>query len=88
MQSLQHHTVLLGGVGGDAHSVGLHILRQSLAVNGYRVRYLGTQNGLPDFFQLAPLCNVVMISTLDGHARHYLRDFPELKKQHLSLIHI
>lgn len=76
------HTILLGGVGGDAHSIGLTILRQALAARGYRVRYLGTQNRLEDFFQLAPLANAVMISSLDGHTRYYLRDFPELVRKY------
>src|SRR6185369_3051800 len=75
------HTVLLGGVGGDSHSVGLTILRQSLSANGYQVRYLGTQNTLADFFQMASLANVVMISSMDGHARYYLRDFPAFKRE-------
>ena len=76
------HTVLLGGIGGDSHSVGLNILRQALSTSGYCVRYLGTQNRLEDFFRLAPLANVVMISCMDGHARYYLREFPELMKQY------
>ena len=76
------HTVLLGGIGGDSHSVGLTILRQALSMNGYCVRYLGTQNRLEDFFRLAPLANVVMISCMDGHARYYLRGFPDLVKQY------
>lgn len=74
------HTILLGGIGGDSHSVGLTILRQALRANGYRLRYLGTQNRLEDFFRLAALCNVVMISSMDGHARYYLREFPHLKR--------
>lgn len=76
------YTILLGGVGGDAHSIGLTILRQALATRGYRVRYLGTQNRLEDFFQLAPLANAVMISSLDGHTRYYLRDYPELVRKY------
>src|SRR6185369_13673198 len=75
------YTILLGGLGGDSHSVGLTILRQSLAANGYQVRYLGTQNTLADFFRMASLANVVMISSMDGHARYYLRDFPALKRE-------
>lgn len=75
------HTILLGGIGGDSHSVGLNVLRQALLANGYRVRYLGAQNRLEDFFCLAGLCNVVMISSMDGHARYYLREFPRLKRQ-------
>lgn len=74
------HTILLGGLGGDSHSVGLTILRQSLSANGYQVRYLGTQNTLADFFRMASLANVVMISSMDGHARYYLREFPAFKR--------
>lgn len=75
------HTILLGGIGGDSHSVGLTILRQSLVAHGYRVRYLGTQNTLADFFQMAGLANLVMISSMDGHARYYLREFPAFKRE-------
>jgi methylaspartate mutase epsilon subunit len=75
------HSILLGGLGGDSHSVGLTILRQSLAASGYEVRYLGTQNTLADFFRMANLTNLVMISSMDGHARYYLREFPSLKRE-------
>ena len=71
----------LSGLGGDSHSVGLTILRQSLSANGYQVRYLGTQNTIADFFQMASLTNLVMISSMDGHARYYLREFPALKRK-------
>lgn len=75
-------SILLGGVGGDSHSVGLTILRQSLLMKNYEVRYLGTQNSLEDFFKLSTLCNAVMISSMDGHTRYYLKDFPELMKKY------
>ena len=75
-------SILLGGVGGDSHSVGLTILRQSLLMKNYEVRYLGTQNSLEDFFQFSSLCNAVMISSMDGHTRYYLKDFPELMKKY------
>jgi methylaspartate mutase epsilon subunit len=74
------HTILLGGIGGDSHSVGLTILRQSLSAQGYQVRYLGTQNTLSDFFQMAGMANIVMISSMDGHAHYYLREFPTFKR--------
>lgn len=74
--------ILLGGVGGDSHSVGLTILRHSLQMKGYHVSYLGTQNRLEDFFQLAGLCSAVLISSMDGHTRYYLREFPELMKKY------
>lgn len=82
MQQGIGHTILLGGVGGDSHSVGLTILRQALGKNGYRVHYLGTQNRLEEFFRLAPLCNAVMISSMDGHTRYYLKEFPELMEKY------
>jgi len=77
----QGHTILLGGIGGDSHSVGLTILRQSLSAHGYHVRYLGTQNQVSDFFRMAGMANLVMISSMDGHARYYLREFPSLKRE-------
>jgi methylaspartate mutase epsilon subunit len=72
------HSVLLGGVGGDCHSVGLTILRHSLLAHAYRVHYLGTQNTVADFFRHAPLFDVVMISSMDGHSRFYLAEYPDL----------
>jgi methylaspartate mutase epsilon subunit len=75
------HTILLGGIGGDSHSVGLTILRHALSARGYHVRYLGTQNSLTGFFDLASLSDVVMVSCMDGHAAYYLRNFPELLRQ-------
>jgi methylaspartate mutase epsilon subunit len=84
MSNKSGHTILLGGIGGDSHSVGLTILRQALLTSGYRVRYLGTQNRLEDFFQLASMANVVMISSMDGHVNYYLREFPELMKRYAA----
>ena len=81
MKLKRGHTILLGGIGGDSHSVGLSILRQSLLMNNYMVHYLGTQNRLEDFIQLAGLANVVMISSMDGHSRYYLREFPKLLRE-------
>lgn len=72
------HVILLGGIGGDCHSVGLSILRQALTARGYRLKFLGTQNTLEDFFRLSSFCNAVMISSLDGHARFYLQGFRDL----------
>jgi methylaspartate mutase epsilon subunit len=75
------HTIALGGIGGDAHSVGLTVLRQALSLSDYHVYYLSTQNRLEDFFAIAPVCNVVMISSMDGHGSYYLRGFPELIRE-------
>ena len=81
-QQENNFTVLLGGIGGDSHSVGLTVLHQALLMSGYKVCYLGTQNSLKDFFELASLFNVVMISNMDGHVRYYLREFPELLREY------
>jgi methylaspartate mutase epsilon subunit len=81
MKIKRGHTILLGGIGGDSHSVGLSILRQSLLMNNYRVHYMGTQNRLEDFIRVAGLANVVMISSMDGHSRYYLREFPKLLRE-------
>jgi methylaspartate mutase epsilon subunit len=79
------HSVLLGSVGGDSHSVGLNIIRHALLGKGYDVQYLGTHNTLTDFLSFAPFCNVAMISSMDGHAWHYLRDFPVLRQRYAAL---
>ena len=69
------HRILLGGLGGDSHSVGLHILHWAFAGSGYRVDFLGTQNTLEDFTRRAAGYDAIMISNMDGHAEHYLRQF-------------
>ncbi|MCH9681897.1 MAG: methylaspartate mutase subunit E [Deltaproteobacteria bacterium] len=79
----EQHTILLGGVGGDAHSVGLTILRQALT-RRYRVLYIGPQSDPEDFFHFASISNVVMISCMDGHAEKYLREFPEFMQRYPS----
>ena len=84
MQEEKRYSILLGGLGGDSHSVGLTILRQTLAMNGYRVFYAGIQSSLEELIEIAPFFNVVMISNMDGHAAYYLRDFPERKKTSVS----
>ncbi len=77
--------ILLGGLGGDSHSVGLHILHWALAGSGYRVEFLGTQNTLEDFTSRADGFDVVMISNMDGHAEHYLLTFEPPKTAGLPL---
>jgi len=76
------HSILLGGIGGDSHSVGVILLRRMLQQTGFRVLYLGTQNPIEEFFLLAPHVDVAMVSCVDGHAHHYLRDFPRLVREH------
>jgi methylaspartate mutase epsilon subunit len=72
--------ILLAGIGGDSHSVGLILLRQAIQLSGYNVKYLGTQNDIQDVVANATGNDAVLISCMDGHAHHYLRDFPKLKR--------
>lgn len=65
--------VLVAGIGGDAHSVGLNILRWALVRAGFLVAYLGTQNSVSDIRTAAAEVDVVLLSNMDGHAMHYLR---------------
>jgi methylaspartate mutase epsilon subunit len=74
------YSVLLAGLGGDSHSVGISILRAGLSSHGYVLRFLGAQNSLDDIMSNAHHFNVVLISNMDGHARYYLQAFPEMRK--------
>ncbi|MEO3783710.1 methylaspartate mutase subunit E [Actinocorallia sp. B10E7] len=71
--------LVLAGVGGDAHSVGLITLARSLAGAGYRVRYLATQNALAELCSGAVGADAVLVSNMDGHARYYLADLPHFQ---------
>lgn len=77
--------ILLAGIGGDAHSVGLTLLNQAICLAGYNVYFLGIQNDVQDVITKAKGIDVAMISCLDGHAHHYLRDFPRLSKPDESI---
>ncbi|MFC9224044.1 methylaspartate mutase subunit E [Streptomyces hygroscopicus] len=70
--------IVLGGIGADAHSVGLTLLKHAISEAGHVVDFLGTQNNLDDFFRHAADADVVMVSCMDGHLRHYLKAFPDL----------
>jgi methylaspartate mutase epsilon subunit len=73
--------ITLGGIGGDAHSVGLIILRRFLDRSGYRVRYLATQNSPVVLCEQARSTDAVLVSNMDGHAAHYLQDLPTLREE-------
>lgn len=75
------HTILLGGLGGDSHSVGLTILRHALFGQGFNVVYIGTQNDIETFADNALIADAVLVSCMDGHARHYLHRFPQLRAE-------
>lgn len=66
--------LLLGGLGGDSHSVGLLVLRRALEEAGYRVGYLSTQNAVERFVEGADAgADAVLVSNMDGHAVYYLQ---------------
>ena len=67
--------VLLAGIGKDSHSVGLYLLKLSLAERGFDVDFRGIQNTPEDFKSLSKDYQLVMLSTLDGHASLYLQSF-------------
>jgi len=78
-------SIVLGGIGGDAHSVGLIILRRMLERAGYRVRYLATQNSVQDLCVASIGAHAVLVSNMDGHARYYLGDLPAVREEYGAL---
>lgn len=82
MATPQEWTVLLAGVGGDAHFVGLTVLRRGLARAGYQVIFLGTQNSVDDICAAAGTADAALISNMDGHARYYLADLALAQREY------
>ncbi|WP_051698626.1 methylaspartate mutase subunit E [Streptomyces albus] len=77
-------TILLSGVGGDSHSVGLIILNRALKSAGFTVDFMSTQNSTSDICARAGdlRADAVLISNMDGHAPYYLRDLPDMRALH------
>jgi methylaspartate mutase epsilon subunit len=73
--SSNSYSVLLGGLSGDAHSVGLFMLRSLLLENNYNVYFIGNQNTPEDFKKYSKYVNLIMMSSIDGHACEYLDKF-------------
>lgn len=73
--------IVLAGIGGDAHSVGLTLLQRALHRKGYDVAFLGIQAPLIEIVVAARRADAVLISNLDGHARYYLADLPALRAE-------
>lgn len=68
----------VGGLGADSHSVGLFVLVRGLIATGFDVLDLGIQNEFERFAAVADDCDAVLLSNMDGHARHYLRRIESL----------
>jgi len=63
---------VVAGIGADAHSVGLTVLREGLRRAEFDVAYLGTQRDIETICRHATGAHAVLISNMDGHARYYL----------------
>jgi methylaspartate mutase epsilon subunit len=72
------HRLLIGGIGDDAHSVGIGLLELGFREAGYHVQSLGIRNSISTFFEYAQDFDIIMISNKNGHAELYLQDFPRL----------
>lgn len=70
--------LLIGGIGDDAHSVGIRLLHLGFVESDFHVTNIGIRNDLPDFFNEARSHDIIMISNKNGHAELYLQDFPRL----------
>ena len=76
------YRILIGGIGDDAHSVGIGLLELGFKDAGFFVKSLGIRNPLSAFFEHAPDFDIIMISNKNGHAELYLQDFPQLLAQY------
>lgn len=72
------HRLLIGGLGDDAHSVGIWLLALGFKEEGFLVRNLGIRNDVSDFMRAAQDFDLIMISNNNGHAELYLQDFGRL----------
>ncbi len=76
------HRLVLAGVGADAHSVGLTLLRRSLSRIGYEIDFLGTQNTLERLCRSARSADAVLVSVMDGHAHYYLEGLAAMQESY------
>ena len=71
----QKYRLLIGGIGDDAHSVGIRLLALGFKEEGFLVRNLGIRNDLSDFRMHAKDFDIIMLSNNNGHAELYLEEF-------------
>ncbi|GAA0555700.1 methylaspartate mutase subunit E [Chitinophaga japonensis] len=79
----EKHAILIGGIGDDAHSVGIGLLELGFREAGFYVKSLGIRNSLHEFFRHAPYFDAILISNKNGHAELYLQDFQRLMSEYL-----
>jgi methylaspartate mutase epsilon subunit len=73
--------VVLAGIGADAHSVGLAVLKEALSRGGLDVEFLGVQQDLESIVRAAESADAVLISNMDGHAKYYLEGLPAARRE-------
>jgi methylaspartate mutase epsilon subunit len=66
--------ILLGSLGDDAHSVGIHLIALGLTEAGYIVNNIGIQNTIEDFLKSERDYQIVLISSKNGHSGLYLNE--------------
>jgi methylaspartate mutase epsilon subunit len=71
------YRLLIGGIGDDAHSVGIRLLELGFIEAGFHVKSIGIRNSIDTFFELAEYYDIIMISNKNGHAELYLQEFGE-----------
>lgn len=76
------YRILIGGIGDDAHSVGIGLLVLGFREAGFFVKSLGIRNSLEAFFEHAPHFDIFLISNKNGHAELYLHQFSRLLHQY------
>lgn len=69
------YKLLIGGLGDDAHSVGINLLGLGFRQEGFAVRNLGIRNSIQDFLEIGGDFDLIMLSNNNGHAELYLQDF-------------
>ncbi|MEM9719522.1 MAG: methylaspartate mutase subunit E [Bacteroidota bacterium] len=76
------YQLLIGGIGDDAHSVGINLLALGFEEQGFNVLNLGIRNSIHSFFKHAPEFDIIMISNKNGHAELYLHNFAFLLSEY------
>ncbi len=69
------YRILIGGIGDDAHSVGIGLLSLGLKEAGFDVTNIGIRNEIEDFFRKADGFDIFLVSNKNGHAELYLENF-------------
>jgi methylaspartate mutase epsilon subunit len=82
----KEYQLLIGGLGDDAHSIGIGLLAIGFREHGFNVFNLGIRNTLADFFRYAEHFDMIMMSNKNGHAEIYLQQFPRLLSE-FKLLH-